>query len=408
MPAKSAAPTALLRSRPRPPRAERRARRAAGVEPHRPLSRHGRAGVRSAISTRAEAECDAFEEAYKRQARRPAARAATPARRSPRRSSATRRSRICSAGSSPIAGLVYAGDTTDPARAKFYGDVQERITAASLASAVLHARAQPHRRRACSTRRWRDPALGHYRPWIEDMRKEKPYQLEDRVEQLFHEKSVTGARRLEPAVRRDDRRRCASRSAARSWRSSRRSTCCRTPTRATRQAAAEALGADLQRESARLHADHQHARQGQGDLRPLARLRGRRRRAPSRQPGRARGGRRAGRRRARGLSAPVAPLLRAEGASGSARSACRTGTATRRCRRCRAAHHPLGRGARHGARRPMAASRRRWRTSPAASSTSAGSTRRCGPARRRAPSRIRPCRRRTPTCCSTTRASRAT
>ena len=37
-----------------------------------------------------------------------------------------------------------------------------------------------------------DPALGHYRPWIEDVRKEKPYQLEDRVEELFHEKSVTG------------------------------------------------------------------------------------------------------------------------------------------------------------------------------------------------------------------------
>src|SRR4029077_12714861 len=36
-----------------------------------------------------------------------------------------------------------------------------------------------------------DPALGHYRPWIEDIRREKPYQLEDRVEQLFHEKSVT-------------------------------------------------------------------------------------------------------------------------------------------------------------------------------------------------------------------------
>ena len=50
-----------------------------------------------------------------------------------------------------------------------------------------------------------DPALGHYRPWIEDVRKEKPYQLEDRVEQLFHEKSVTGHGRLEPAVRRDHR-----------------------------------------------------------------------------------------------------------------------------------------------------------------------------------------------------------
>ena len=36
-----------------------------------------------------------------------------------------------------------------------------------------------------------DPALGHYRPWLEDVRRDKPYQLEDRVEQLFHEKSVT-------------------------------------------------------------------------------------------------------------------------------------------------------------------------------------------------------------------------
>src|SRR3954470_9447306 len=30
-----------------------------------------------------------------------------------------------------FAGLVYSGDTTDPKRAKFYGDTQERLTAAS-------------------------------------------------------------------------------------------------------------------------------------------------------------------------------------------------------------------------------------------------------------------------------------
>jgi len=30
------------------------------------------------------------------------------------------------------AGLVYAGNNTDPVRAKFYGDIQEKITAASL------------------------------------------------------------------------------------------------------------------------------------------------------------------------------------------------------------------------------------------------------------------------------------
>jgi oligoendopeptidase F len=88
------------------------------------------------------------------------------------------------------AGLIHSGNSIDPQRAKFYADIQERITAASthllffvlelnrLDDAVLNAAMA-------------DPALGHYRPWIEDVRKEKPYQLEDRVEQLFHEKSVT-------------------------------------------------------------------------------------------------------------------------------------------------------------------------------------------------------------------------
>ncbi len=89
------------------------------------------------------------------------------------------------------ASLVYAGNTTDPVRAKFYGDVQERITAASLHllffTLELNRIDDAHIDAAM-----RDPALGHYRPWIEDVRKEKPYQLEDRVEELFHEKSVTG------------------------------------------------------------------------------------------------------------------------------------------------------------------------------------------------------------------------
>jgi oligoendopeptidase F len=89
------------------------------------------------------------------------------------------------------ASLMYAGNTTDPARAKFYGDVQERITAASLHLLFFTLelnRIDDARLEAAM----RDPALGHYRPWIEDVRKEKPYQLEDRVEELFHEKSVTG------------------------------------------------------------------------------------------------------------------------------------------------------------------------------------------------------------------------
>ena len=89
------------------------------------------------------------------------------------------------------ASLLYAGNTTDPVRAKFYGDVQERITAASLH--LLFFTLELNRiDDAQIDAAMHDPALGHYRPWIEDVRKEKPYQLEDRVEELFHEKSVTG------------------------------------------------------------------------------------------------------------------------------------------------------------------------------------------------------------------------
>ena len=89
------------------------------------------------------------------------------------------------------AGLLYSGNSTDPTIAKFYGDMQERITAASLH--LLFFQLELNRLEdSVLEAAMADQALGHYRPWIEDIRKDKPYQLDDRIEQLFHEKSVTG------------------------------------------------------------------------------------------------------------------------------------------------------------------------------------------------------------------------
>jgi oligoendopeptidase F len=88
------------------------------------------------------------------------------------------------------AGLVHAGNTVDPAISKFYGDISERITAASV-HLLFFALELNRVDDAVIARAMETPALGYYRPWIEDLRKDKPYQLEDRVEQLFHEKSVT-------------------------------------------------------------------------------------------------------------------------------------------------------------------------------------------------------------------------
>jgi oligoendopeptidase F len=90
-----------------------------------------------------------------------------------------------------FASLVYSGNMVDPVCAKFYGDVQERITTASSHLLFFSLELNQIDDAAMETA-LADPALGHYRPWIEDVRKEKPHQLEDRIEQLFHEKSIIG------------------------------------------------------------------------------------------------------------------------------------------------------------------------------------------------------------------------
>ncbi len=90
------------------------------------------------------------------------------------------------------AGLVYFGDTSDPRRAKFHGDAQEKLTAATthlLFFALELNRIDDSILDAAAGQK----PLSHYKPWIDDLRRDKPYQLEDRVEQLFHEKYVSGA-----------------------------------------------------------------------------------------------------------------------------------------------------------------------------------------------------------------------
>ncbi len=89
------------------------------------------------------------------------------------------------------AGLIHAGDSVDPTISKFYGDVSERLTAASL-HLLFFALELNRIDDDVIERAMQSPGLAYYRPWIEDSRKDKPYQLEDRIEQLFHEKSVSG------------------------------------------------------------------------------------------------------------------------------------------------------------------------------------------------------------------------
>jgi oligoendopeptidase F len=138
---------------------------------------------------RADAECLAFENAYKGKlddlARSPQGGAALAEAVRAYEAIDDLMGRLGS-----YAGLLHAGDTVDPARTKFYGDVQERLTAAS--THLLFFSLELNRiDDALMEAAMADPALGHYRPWLEDVRRYRPYQLEDRIEQLFHEKSMT-------------------------------------------------------------------------------------------------------------------------------------------------------------------------------------------------------------------------
>ncbi len=86
--------------------------------------------------------------------------------------------------------LLYSGNQADPDRAKFYGDVQERLTQISTDLVFFELEfnqiAEIDLAEAVKV-----PALARYQPWLDDLRKEKPYQLDEKLETLFMEKGQT-------------------------------------------------------------------------------------------------------------------------------------------------------------------------------------------------------------------------
>ncbi|MEZ5909219.1 MAG: M3 family oligoendopeptidase [Hyphomicrobiaceae bacterium] len=88
------------------------------------------------------------------------------------------------------AGLLYAANTTDPERAKLYGDIQERLT--GIGSDLLFFELELNAiDDAALEAAFAVPELAHYRPWLVDLRKEKPHQLDEQLEKIFLEKSIT-------------------------------------------------------------------------------------------------------------------------------------------------------------------------------------------------------------------------
>ncbi|MDC9701079.1 MAG: M3 family oligoendopeptidase [Alphaproteobacteria bacterium] len=90
------------------------------------------------------------------------------------------------------ADLLYESNTNKPECVKFRADVQEKVTTISssllffslelngIDNSILDAAAQHE-------------GLSYYKPWLDDLRKDRPYQLDAHLERLFHEKSVTSS-----------------------------------------------------------------------------------------------------------------------------------------------------------------------------------------------------------------------
>jgi oligoendopeptidase F len=88
------------------------------------------------------------------------------------------------------AALLYSANQADPVRAKFYGDVSEKLTQISTDLIFLELELNQIAEGTLDVA-LASPALSRYKPWFDDLRKEKPYQLEEKLETLFHEKGQT-------------------------------------------------------------------------------------------------------------------------------------------------------------------------------------------------------------------------
>lgn len=88
--------------------------------------------------------------------------------------------------------LQYAGDMTDPARGQLFQNAQEKVNLATsdLLFFVLDLnRIDDEKLQELLAH---SQALNRYQPWLRDVRLMRPYQLDENLEKLLHEKDVAG------------------------------------------------------------------------------------------------------------------------------------------------------------------------------------------------------------------------
>jgi oligoendopeptidase F len=90
--------------------------------------------------------------------------------------------------------LLHAANTEDAEIGRFFQTVQERVN--EISTQVLFVTLELNRieEEALEAKLAASARLAHYRPWIRDVRSFRPHQLDDEIERVLHEKTVTGRR----------------------------------------------------------------------------------------------------------------------------------------------------------------------------------------------------------------------
>ena len=92
---------------------------------------------------------------------------------------------------SSYAGLLFAGDSSDPRIARFYQSTSERISAIGI-DLVFFTLELNRIEEAELEARLAEPSLAVWAPFLRDLRVFRPHQLSAEVERVLHEKEVTG------------------------------------------------------------------------------------------------------------------------------------------------------------------------------------------------------------------------
>ncbi|MGI9435685.1 MAG: M3 family oligoendopeptidase, partial [Geminicoccaceae bacterium] len=90
------------------------------------------------------------------------------------------------------ASLLHAAKSDDPEISRFYQTVRERIN--EIGTKLLFVTLEINRIEDADleAKVEADTGLARYRPWLRDVRSFRPHQLDDEIERVLHEKSITG------------------------------------------------------------------------------------------------------------------------------------------------------------------------------------------------------------------------